>query len=93
MCIRDSANGSQEAAEPGLSGIEITLRNNLSGAVFTTRSAGDGRFGFTDLPLTDYTLTVATVPGLHWNGPTTFAPVSYTHLDVYKRQAPSYQSL
>lgn len=68
-----NGNGSQDSDEPGLSGIEIALRNDLSGAVVTTKTATDGRFAFAALPLTNYTLTIAALPGLRWGGTTTIA--------------------
>lgn len=42
-------NGLQDAAEPGINGVTVTLRNAAGSAIATTTTSGNGAYGFANL--------------------------------------------
>ncbi len=56
------ADGVQNAGEPGISAVDVELRDGSGAVVGTTTSAADGSYSFTDLDPGDYTVTF-TAPG------------------------------
>ena len=54
----DNGDGVQDAGEPGIDGVTITLRDGDGNVVGTTTTAGDGGYGFANLPAGDYTVEV-----------------------------------
>jgi len=51
-------DGTQDAGEPGLDGVTVTLAGSLGAVVATTVTSGGGSYSFTDLPPGDYTVDV-----------------------------------
>ncbi|TDM38796.1 hypothetical protein ETI10_13370, partial [Macrococcoides goetzii] len=60
-------DGIQDANEPGIPGVTVTL-TKPDGSTVTTTTDANGNYVFTDLPNGDYTVTFTTPAG--YNGPT-----------------------
>ncbi len=56
-----SGDGVQNAGEPGLGGVVVSLSNGLT--TITTTTTGDGHYSFAGLAPDDYTVQAATPPG------------------------------
>ena len=59
-------DGVQDADEPGLKGVTVTLKDASDAVVATTVTDDDGAYSFTDLEPGDYTV-VFTLPGSDWS--------------------------
>ncbi len=57
-------DGIQNAGEPGLSGLTVTLKNALTGTTKTDVTDSNGYYMFTNLCAATYTVTVATPTGM-----------------------------
>ncbi|MGH1505186.1 MAG: SdrD B-like domain-containing protein, partial [Acidimicrobiales bacterium] len=53
-------DGTQDAGEPGLSGVTVELLDAVGTVVATDTTDGTGAYGFTDLPADDYSVRVDT---------------------------------
>ena len=53
----DNNNATQQAGEPGLGGVTVTLTPTGGGTARTTTTASDGTYSFIDLPADSYTVT------------------------------------
>lgn len=74
----DNRNGSQDAGEPGVDGVQVTLTDS-SGS--TTTTSGGGAYAFTNLFATrTYSLTFAAPAGTFWT--TRYATVATADSDV-----------
>jgi hypothetical protein len=56
-----NGNGTKDAGELGIGGVVITLTRSTE--TFTTTTAGDGSYLFTDITAGEYTVSAADVPG------------------------------
>ena len=73
-----NGDGIQNSNEPGIGGIEVNLYKGDGTFYQTTTTNSNGYYIFEDLYPGEYFVK--------FEGPDGYEPVSYTHLDVYKRQ-------
>jgi hypothetical protein len=68
-----NGNGQQEAGEPGIPGVQVTLTDEATAAgatlELTTTTDSDGGYLFDNVPPGDYTLLVEPPPGYTFAGP------------------------
>ena len=82
-----NGDGVQDPGETGIPGITVTLYDSNGDVIATTTTDQNGNYVFDNLPAGDYTVVVGSGPdGTNPSTPTSVDAVSYTHLDVYKRQ-------
>lgn len=54
-----NANGVQNAGEPGINGVKVTLKDSNGNTIATTTTAGDGKYTFTNLSARTYKVVVS----------------------------------
>ncbi|MCK7513020.1 MAG: IPTL-CTERM sorting domain-containing protein [Desulfobacterales bacterium] len=72
-----NGNGVQDAGEPALPGVTITLRNSANAVVATTTTDANGNYSFANLPPGQYTVSQTVPPGFVGSTNTT-VPVTVT---------------
>jgi hypothetical protein len=61
--VDGNQNGVQDAGEPGLTGVTVTLKNAAGTVVGTTTTSATGAYSFTGLAIGTYTVTFTTPAG------------------------------
>lgn len=69
--IDQNGNGVQDANEPGIPGVTITLLDTNGNVVATTVTDANGNYAFLGLPPGDYTVRISPPPGFTLTTPTT----------------------
>ena len=76
-------NGIQDVGEPGVDGVQVTMKDGSGAVVATTTTASGGAYAFTDLFATrTYTLTFTAPSGSTWTTPHAAGSTPTTDSDV-----------
>jgi hypothetical protein len=65
-------NGKRDSKEVGFGNVPVSIRTQSSDTTWTVKTDKTGNYMVADLPLTDYIVTVGSMPGLHWLGKTSY---------------------
>lgn len=65
--LDNNNNGVQNSGEPGISGVLVTLYNNIGNPVRATYTNANGEYLFTDLPFGTYSVGFSLPPGMNFS--------------------------